>query len=103
MHEKAQGIAATAKPIDTVKSENKGHNRSETRVVAVFDAAPAVAGTEWQGLVCAIVAVTRTTYKRDSKTGMWSASASRLLPIFSARSSEPLGRSHSCSLGHRKP
>lgn len=73
LHEKAQGIAATAKPIDTVKSENKGHNRSETRVVAVFDAAPAVAGTEWQGLVCAIVAVTRTTYKRDSKTGMWSA------------------------------
>ena len=39
-----------------------------------FTAQPA-AGTEWEGLVSAIVVVTRTTYKRDSKTGLWSTAA----------------------------
>jgi predicted transposase YbfD/YdcC len=69
---KVEATAATAELIDTQTSENKGHNRGETRTVAVFGAAPAVAGTEWQDLVSAIVMVTRTTYKRDSKTGLWS-------------------------------
>jgi len=72
---KVEAAAATAKPVDTATSQNKGHNRSETRTVAVFDAAPAVTGTEWQDHVKAIVAVTRTTYKRDSKTGLWSTAA----------------------------
>ena len=70
-----EAAAATSEPIGIQASESKGHNRSETRTVAVFDAAPAVAGTEWQGLVCAIVMVTRSTYKRDSKTGLWSTAA----------------------------
>lgn len=72
---KVEAAAATAEPASIQTSENKGHNRSETRTAAVFDAAPAVAGTEWQGLVSAIVMVTRTTYKRDSKTGLWSTAA----------------------------
>lgn len=72
---KVEAAAATAEPASIQTSENKGHNRGETRTAAVFDAAPAVAGTEWQGLVSAIVMVTRTTYKRDSKTGLWSTAA----------------------------
>lgn len=67
-----EAAAATAEPIDTQTSGNKGHNRAETRTVAVFEAAPVADGTEWQDLVSAIVMVTRTTYKRDSKTGLWS-------------------------------
>ena len=70
-----EATTAAAEPTGTQTSENKGHNRSETRAVAVFDAAPAVAGTEWQDLVSAIVMVTRTTYKRDSKTGLWNMAA----------------------------
>jgi len=73
--EKVEATTAAAEPTGTQTSENKGHNRSETRAVAVFDAAPAVAGTEWQDLVSAIVMVTRTTYKRDSKTGLWNMAA----------------------------
>lgn len=67
-----EATAATAEPVSTHASGNKGHNRSETRTVAVFDASPAASGSEWQDLVSAIVMVTRTTYKRDSKTGLWS-------------------------------
>lgn len=72
---KVEAAAVAAKPVDTETSESRGHNRSETRAVAVFDAAPAVAGTEWQDRVAAIVAVTRTTFKRDSKTGLWSTAS----------------------------
>ncbi len=71
LHETAQGIAATEQPLDATKSTDHGHNRSETRTVAVFDARNAVAGTEWKDLVASIIQVTRTTHKRNSKTGLW--------------------------------
>ena len=64
LHETAQGIAATEQPLDAAKSTDRGHNRSETRTVAVFDARNAVAGTEWEDLVASIIQVTRTTHKR---------------------------------------
>ncbi len=70
-----EAAAATSEPTGTSTSESKGHNRVEIRTVAVFDATPAAGGTEWQDLVSAIVAVTRITYKRDSKTGLWSTAA----------------------------
>lgn len=71
LHEKAQGIAATEQPRDATTATDRGHNRSETRSVAIFDARNAVAGTEWENLVASIIRVTRTTHKRNSKTGLW--------------------------------
>jgi predicted transposase YbfD/YdcC len=73
--EKVGAAAAKAEPVDTETAKNQGHNRSETRDVAVFDAGEAVAGTEWQDYVSVIIAVTRTIYKRDTKTGLWSSTA----------------------------
>jgi predicted transposase YbfD/YdcC len=73
LHEKVQGIAATEQSIDTETATDNGHNRSETRTVAVFDARNAVAGTEWENLVSSVIQVTRTTHKRNSKTGLWDA------------------------------
>lgn len=64
LHEKAQGIAATEQPIDVVTEKSRGHNRSEPRMAAVFDARNAVAGTKWEDLVSSIIQVTRTTHKR---------------------------------------
>jgi hypothetical protein len=72
LREKAEAAAAVSEPTAIHTSESKGHNRSETRTADVFDASQAVAGTEWQGLVSAIILVTRRVYKRDSKTGLWS-------------------------------
>lgn len=63
--------AATEQPLDTATATDNGHNRSETRTVAVFDARNAVTGTEWEDLVSSIIQVTRTTHKRNSKTGLW--------------------------------
>jgi hypothetical protein len=42
--------------------------------VAVFDARPAVAGTEWQAYVAAIVAVERRVLNFQPATGLWKPS-----------------------------
>jgi predicted transposase YbfD/YdcC len=70
LREKAEETAAS-KPIDEIVTRDQGHNRDETRAVAVFDAKDAVKETEWEGLVSSIVVVTRDTYKKNSKTGLF--------------------------------
>jgi predicted transposase YbfD/YdcC len=45
--------------------------RHETRIVEVFDPAPAVQNTEWNGLIARIVRVQRSTLIRHAKNGMW--------------------------------
>jgi hypothetical protein len=75
LHEKAQSIAATEQPLDTTTATDRGHNRGETRTVAVFDARDAVAGTEWEDLVASVIPVTRTTHKRTCIVMGWMAPA----------------------------
>lgn len=53
----------------------RGRNRHETRTVEVFEAAEAVAGTEWKSLVKQAVRVTREVLHRSSKTGLWSSTS----------------------------
>jgi predicted transposase YbfD/YdcC len=76
LRENVEAVAAAAEPVDTAVASDRGHNRSETRAVAVFDAHQAVAGTEWENLVASIIQVTRTTHTRNSKTGLWDTTAS---------------------------
>jgi predicted transposase YbfD/YdcC len=75
LREKAEAVAAEAEPVDVETTTNRGRNRDETRKVAVFDARDAVAGTEWQDHVAAIIMVTRTVHRRNSKTGLWDTTA----------------------------
>ena len=57
---KAEAVCNDTKPLSGVQTvDSKKRNRHETRIVAVFDARPAVAGTEWQPHVAAIIAVER--------------------------------------------
>lgn len=46
-------------------------SRHETRLVAVFDAALAIASTDWAPYVKAIIQVERTVHKRIAATGLW--------------------------------
>lgn len=71
LREKAEAVAAEAAPVDVETTRNRGRNRDETRKVAIFDARDAVAGSEWQDHIAAIIVVTRTVHKRNSKTGLW--------------------------------
>src|SRR5271170_6807954 len=71
----AEAVCKNAKPRSGVQTvDRKKRNRHETRTVAVFDARPAVAGTEWQPYVAAIVAVERRVLTFQPATGLWKPS-----------------------------
>ncbi len=55
--------------------DDKKRNRHETRIVGVFDAAPAVAGMEWEPDVAAIIQVERTVHAYQPATGLIKTSA----------------------------
>jgi predicted transposase YbfD/YdcC len=70
-----EAVSASAEPQSSVRTiDQKRRNRHETRAVTVFDAASAVAGTEWEPHVAAIVKVERAINVRQSATGLWKLS-----------------------------
>ncbi len=75
LHRRAEAVSTRATPLCTIQTiDAKSHNRHETRTVCVFDAAPAVAGTEWQPLVAAIITVERSVQTFLPATGLWKSS-----------------------------
>lgn len=70
-----EAACTTATPLSGVQTVNaKKRNRHETRTVCVFDAKPAVAGTEWAQYVVAIVQVERIVNAFQPATGSWKLS-----------------------------
>ena len=72
---KAEAVCNDTKPLSGVQTvDRKKRNRHETRTVAVFDAVPAVAGTEWEPYVAAIIAIERRVLTYQPATGLWNSS-----------------------------
>jgi predicted transposase YbfD/YdcC len=72
---KVEAACKDAKPLSCVQTvDKKKRNRHETRTVAVFGARRAVAGTEWQPHVRAIIGIERRVLTFQSATGLWKAS-----------------------------
>lgn len=72
---KVEAVCNAAKPLSGVRTvDSKRRNRHETRIVAVFDALPAVAETEWAPYVAAIVQVERSVLTFQPATGQWKPS-----------------------------
>jgi hypothetical protein len=70
--EKVEAACAVAEPLSTAKTvDAKQRNRHETRTVAVFDAKPAVKGTEWEPHVAALVRIKRAVQHFQPLTGLW--------------------------------
>jgi hypothetical protein len=70
-----EGVCKKSKPLSGVQTiDRKKRNRHETRTVVVFDARRAVAGTEWQPYVAAIVAVERRVLTFQPASGLWKRS-----------------------------
>ena len=64
-------IAATDDPVDTsLTVDKKRHGRHEQRLVETFDVAGCL-GADWEGLINSAVRVTRHTWRKDTKTGLW--------------------------------
>ena len=72
---KAEAVCNDTKPLSGVQTvDRKKRNRHETRTVAGFDAVPAVAGTEWEPYVAAIIAIERRVLTYQPATGLWNSS-----------------------------
>ena len=67
-------ISATGDPVDTsLTVDKKRHGRFEQRLVETFDVAGRL-GADWEGLIKSAVRVTRHTWRKDTKTGLWDPS-----------------------------
>jgi hypothetical protein len=72
---RAEAVCANAPLLSGVRTiDAKRRNRHETRLVGAFDATPAVAGTEWQPFVAAIIKVERIVLTFQPATGLWKRS-----------------------------
>jgi hypothetical protein len=74
LRQQVEAACHARKPLSAVQTINKARNRHETRTVAVFDAAAAVAGTEWQPYVAAVIAVERLVHSFQPASGLWKTS-----------------------------
>ena len=80
LRRKVEAVCNAAMPLSGTETvDGKKRNRHETRTVAVFDAAPAVAGTEWQPYVTAIVQVERSVLTFQPDTGLWKSTCQNAL------------------------
>jgi hypothetical protein len=76
LRQKVEAACNTAMPLSGVQTvDEKKRNRHETRTIAVFDAAPAVVGTEWEPSVAAVIQVERSVNAFQPATGLWKTSA----------------------------
>ena len=72
---RVEALCDDAQPLSGVQTvDDKKRNRHETRVVGVFDAAPAVVGTAWEPYVAAIIQVERIVLAFQPATGSWKPS-----------------------------
>jgi hypothetical protein len=70
-----EALCGNASPLSGVRTiDAKIRNRHETRAVAVFAPDGAVAGSEWQPHVAAIIQLERTVQTFQPATGLWKAS-----------------------------
>jgi predicted transposase YbfD/YdcC len=75
LSQNVEAACAMATPLSCVQTvDAKRRNRHETRTIAVFDAKSAVAGTEWESYVVAIIQVERIVNAFQPATGLWKPS-----------------------------
>ena len=71
LHATLAGLCATGCPFDSHETVDRGrHGRQEHRRVEVFDTA-GVLDAPWQALVSCVARVSRLTYLKDTRTGLW--------------------------------
>jgi len=71
LHATLAGLCATGCPFDSFETvDRRRHGRQEHRRVEVFDTAGQL-DTPWQTLVSCVARVSRLTYIKDTRTGLW--------------------------------
>jgi predicted transposase YbfD/YdcC len=75
LHQQIQAISLTTAPLGYDKRHNKGRNRDETRIAAVFEASDKLTDPEWQPHIKTIIQLQRRVLTRSAATGLWNRSA----------------------------
>ena len=104
LYREVEAVCATAQPLSSERNVDKNRrNRHETHAVAVFEAKPAVAGTEWEPHVAAIIRVERTVLHFQPTTGRWKTKFRDLvLSVKSPSRLQNRRNRRSRALGHRE-
>ncbi|MCP4010782.1 MAG: ISAs1 family transposase, partial [Proteobacteria bacterium] len=69
---KIEAVTVDAPPLARHETIDRGKRmRAEYRIVEIFDATAALEQTGWNGLIERIIRVTRVTFQRRAKDGMW--------------------------------
>jgi hypothetical protein len=71
LHAALAGLCAAGCPFDSHETVDRGrHGRQEHRRVEVFDTA-GLLDAPWQALISCVARVSRLTYIKDTRTGLW--------------------------------
>ena len=71
LHATLAGLCAAERPFDSYETVDRGrHGRQEHRRVEVFDTAGQL-DAPWQTLVSCVARVSRRTYTKDTRSGLW--------------------------------
>jgi predicted transposase YbfD/YdcC len=71
LHATLAGLCATGCPFDSYETVNRGrHGRQEHRRVEVFDTTSQL-NEPWQTLIRCVARVSRLTYIKDTRSGLW--------------------------------
>jgi predicted transposase YbfD/YdcC len=71
LHDRLAGICARQQPFDSYATvDRRRHGRQEHRLVEVFDTAGHL-DTAWQPLVACVARVSRLTFEKDTRSGLW--------------------------------
>lgn len=68
-------MSAADRPVDTFLTiDKKRHGRHEQRLVETFEVEDRL-GPDWQDLIKTTVRITRHTWRKDTKSGLWDQSS----------------------------
>jgi predicted transposase YbfD/YdcC len=72
----AQRLCQAERPSDRYKSiDDKARSRHEERITEVFEVGEALRGSDWDGLIFAVIRVQRNRLDRNAKTSLWKSSS----------------------------
>jgi predicted transposase YbfD/YdcC len=71
LYDRLAGLCAEHRPFDSHETvDRRRHGRQEHRLVEVFDTAEHL-DAEWQPLIACVARVSRLTFEKDTRSGLW--------------------------------
>jgi predicted transposase YbfD/YdcC len=85
LFERILAMTEATTPIDEVLTRDLARNRREDRKTEVFDISDTVAGAEWATYLQCVIRVSRNTFIKNAKTGLWQHRAETALHVSSTK------------------